>query len=1340
MSQDSAAEKAKWDDFYRELAPVPADPETEQLNQRFVSIIDGLLPDGGEVLEAGSGAGYQSLALARTGRYRAALLDFSTEALAHARRLFSGAGAEGAFHEGDLAETGEPEYDLVFNSGVLEHYPLAEQARLLRGMASRSRRYVLVLVPNRRCYWYWLWRARMASTGQWPWGRETPLGSLEEAFSAAGIRMLSQCTLGEASTEYFIKTLAGVGSPLAEEILAVHRSPVVPEEEKGYLLAALGCVGEAPAAPLGAPWKSARNDGTTETDELRSALMDSLALRLAAEKQLAAAAEEREKARAAVESGEVRIEAERERRRALEAQIDADRLRLEDRLTQFTERVGAVSGVESRMAALEASAAAWREISESRLRDTEDRLVESETRGAQLAERLRTAEADLADAQASAAEAETRARSSEAERDQAVKSESELTVLLERREAEIAHAVNTRDEALRASAEWGRQSDRHKAKLHEAHTQIEELQAKLAEAAAAHDALYSASEALRKQTLGAISSYVHEFDGRLAEYRSQRAWRVMLAIREAYTKWVRGEDGGKAAALSLPFSWFSAAHNLDRYELAFPDLWRYAPDTLRQPAGERLKTAAAPVRQRLYDIVILSIVDFEFRFQRPQQIAVRMAERGHRVYWLSPTRLPGSGLYEATPLRENLWELRVPGMPVDLYGGVLTEELVDRMMTGLDAFFREQHVSESCAYLQFPFWRKLALRMRERMGSSILYDMMDDWAHWSTPPLIGDPVIEDERHLFEETDVFVVTSRAFAERHKANRPPPLLIANGADYHFFHEGKSAGWLAEKPRPVIGYFGAISTWFDVDLMTEVVKLRPQYSFVFIGQVHAVDPAEMRGSANCEFLGERNYRELPAYLAEFDVALIPFCMNKVVEGVDPVKMYEYFSQGKPVVATRMRELEHLNDILYMAATPEEFAAAIDRALDEAPELRERRLDYARKNTWDERTGRILDAIDAATPKVSILVVTYNSLEFLNPFLDSIQRNTSYANYEVICVDNKSTDGSAALLEKRAKGDRRVRVFALDENLGFAGGNNFAARQATGDWLIFLNPDTIVTPGWIGRLMAPFRDRGGANPVGMTAPVTNFSGNETKINYSYQDLAGMEAFSLDLTVSRRGETMELDCVPLLCGLISRELWNKVGELDERYSIGMFEDDDFCVRIRRAGYRIVTAEDCFLHHFGNGSFKKLDPQEALRIFNENRERFESKWGTKWQPHKLRPGARPVQEETPMLVTSFVAGGALRPDATPWAPILKKIHPGRIVAGEPFHVQPNGHYAIAAECERATPYTFIEWNGELLATAYAGPQLLTALLRPELTARPGTIDVRVVSDLGASAPLAVAIE
>jgi GT2 family glycosyltransferase len=383
----------------------------------------------------------------------------------------------------------------------------------------------------------------------------------------------------------------------------------------------------------------------------------------------------------------------------------------------------------------------------------------------------------------------------------------------------------------------------------------------------------------------------------------------------------------------------------------------------------------------------------------------------------------------------------------------------------------------------------------------------------------------------------------------------------------------------------------------------------------------------------LGEKHYRELPGYLRGFDVCTLPFRMNRLTKAVDPVKMYEYFSQGKPVVSTPLPELAPLAELLYFARGPEEFAAQIDRAVAEKDgSLARKRIAFASENTWRRRFDEIDAAIRSRYPLVSILIVTYNTSEYLGPCLDSIRRNATYPSYEVIVVDNSSTDGTAEDLERYAAADPHVRVERLTTNLGFAGGNNHAARMAKGDYLVLLNPDTIVTAGWIERLLRPLEK----DPlVGMAAPVSNFSGNETKVNTHYRTLSQMEGFAAEQAKFKWGKLFDVEVVPLFCAMLRRKTWDEAGGLDESFGVGTFEDDDFSLRLRKIGYRIVTAEDCFIHHFGNGSFGKLQSEEVNRIFEINQKRFESKWNAAWRGHKTRPGVRPVSTANRIPIAEF---------------------------------------------------------------------------------------------------------
>ena len=321
-------------------------------------------------------------------------------------------------------------------------------------------------------------------------------------------------------------------------------------------------------------------------------------------------------------------------------------------------------------------------------------------------------------------------------------------------------------------------------------------------------------------------------------------------------------------------------------------------------------------------MVILAIIDFDFRFQRPQQIASEFARQGHRVFWISPTRfLPASSphAYDVLPLRDNLWEIHVRSRQPDIYMGDLQPDVVASMSEALGHLYRDWTIAEHTVLLQLPFWRRLALQLRSTHGSKLLYDCMDDWETFEN---MGKFNVSEEKHLVEECDVLVVTGAELQRKYQAQGLNPVLARNGADFPFFSQARPNDLLAGIPKPIVGYFGAIADWIDLDLVYAVAKSRPQYSFVMIGQVFGRDISQLESLPNVRMLGSKPYADIPAYLYHFDACTIPFLINQVTKATDPVKLYEYFSLGKPVVATDMAELAQCGDLVYIGHDPEDFA----------------------------------------------------------------------------------------------------------------------------------------------------------------------------------------------------------------------------------------------------------------------------------------------------------------------------------------------------------------------------------------------------------------------------------
>ena len=187
---------------------------------------------------------------------------------------------------------------------------------------------------------------------------------------------------------------------------------------------------------------------------------------------------------------------------------------------------------------------------------------------------------------------------------------------------------------------------------------------------------------------------------------------------------------------------------------------------------------------------------------------------------------------------------------------------------------------------------------------------------------------------------------------------------------------------------------------------------------------------------------------------------------------------------------------------------------------------------------------------------------------------------------------------------------------NRGFGPAVNQGLALASGDMLVVLNNDTIVPPGSLSRLLAHLE----RPEVGLVGPTTNRCGNEAEVDAPYRTYGELAQLSARRAAEHAAVAFDIEVATLFCAAMRRDVFERVGSLDERYEVGLFEDDDYAVRMRDAGYRVVCAEDAFVHHFGEASFGELVSTGRYgELFHANKARFEEKWGVAWQSHLRRP-------------------------------------------------------------------------------------------------------------------------
>ncbi|MGE5498606.1 MAG: glycosyltransferase [Syntrophothermus sp.] len=240
------------------------------------------------------------------------------------------------------------------------------------------------------------------------------------------------------------------------------------------------------------------------------------------------------------------------------------------------------------------------------------------------------------------------------------------------------------------------------------------------------------------------------------------------------------------------------------------------------------------------------------------------------------------------------------------------------------------------------------------------------------------------------------------------------------------------------------------------------------------------------------------------------------------------------------------------------------------------------------------------------SIIIPVFNQLNYTIECYENIERFTPET-HEIIFVDNASTDGSKEWLSEISKKNANCRVLSNTKNIGFPGAVNQGFLAAVGKYIVVANNDIIVTEGWLGRL----KEIAESDPsIGLVGPISNrVSGVQLDKDAAYKDVPEMHKYAEKISVDNKKRVFEFPRLAFLCTLIKKELIERIGGLDERFSPGNYEDDDFCLRSQLAGYKAAVAQAVFIHHYGSKSFDSEGYDKHNNIREINAEKFKNKWG-----------------------------------------------------------------------------------------------------------------------------------
>ena len=308
--------------------------------------------------------------------------------------------------------------------------------------------------------------------------------------------------------------------------------------------------------------------------------------------------------------------------------------------------------------------------------------------------------------------------------------------------------------------------------------------------------------------------------------------------------------------------------------------------------------------------------------------------------------------------------------------GMSHETSIEAERTLLDQLIDEQSISEFALWYYTPMALSFSRHLEPDL---VVYDCMDELSLFKNAPK---ELIDNEKELLQIADLVFTGGQSLYEAKKDRHPNVYAFPSSIDFaHFAHARKIAraqhpdpNDQASIPHPRMGYCGVLDERLDFDLLAQMAAARPDWQFVFIGPVVKIDPASLPRPANIHYLGQKDYKELPQYLAGWDVAMMPFAKNDSTKFISPTKTPEYLAAGKPVVSTSIRDVVRPygeQGLVEIADTVDEFIrAAAECGMDEGALPIEwlKRVDAflaqtSWEKTWQEMSKRMATAITEKT-----------------------------------------------------------------------------------------------------------------------------------------------------------------------------------------------------------------------------------------------------------------------------------------------------------------------------------------------------------------------------------------
>lgn len=354
---------------------------------------------------------------------------------------------------------------------------------------------------------------------------------------------------------------------------------------------------------------------------------------------------------------------------------------------------------------------------------------------------------------------------------------------------------------------------------------------------------------------------------------------------------------------------------------------------------------------------------------------MKILARTNRVLWVNSIglRRPGASVGDASRILRKVTRFAQGPICVEPNLHVVTPLVIPlhdvNSIRAANAWFLGRYIRHQAHRLgmkEFQLWTFLpttAPLIRYLKPSKVVYYCVDEWSAFTF--LDAKLMANMEADLIRQSDLVITSAEQLYKSKQSLHSKTYLVPHGVDSeHFgkatFSETTVPKEVAHLTGPVIGFWGLIHEWIDIELIAEVAAQRPQWSFVLIGKI-GVDCSVLKALRNVHLLGVRSYDTLPAFAKGFTVGIMPFKINRLTDNVNPIKLREYLASGLPVVSTPLPEAKLYQHVVKFGSTATEFVAALDEA------VRARKawtsqvfLDAVAKETWVSKVEYISELIN--------------------------------------------------------------------------------------------------------------------------------------------------------------------------------------------------------------------------------------------------------------------------------------------------------------------------------------------------------------------------------------------